>query len=90
MAPKFQVVDQTTEPEQENTAEKVGIRMLLLGLTALSQRAIEAVASLFTLVTVGSAFWLWYQTPHPDVYQIISLTIYGLFVLSANWIVKKV
>lgn len=65
-----------------------GTRVLLLALKALSQRAIAALADLFMLATVGSAFVLWYLTPRPDIYQIVSLSIYSAFILAANWIVR--
>lgn len=69
--------------------EKFAIDALTLGLTTLSKRMIVALADLFMLATVGSAFWLWWMTPDPNPYQITSLTIYGVFVLTANWIVRR-
>ena len=87
--PKFQVLEQTTEEQTPSQAEQAGLQMFMLGLKALSARALAAIADLFMLATVGSAFWLWYLTPKPDVYQIVSLTIYGIFVLAANWIVRR-
>lgn len=87
--PKFQIVEQTTEDEGSESASTVAAHALMLGLRALSQRAVAAIADLFMLATVGSAFWLWWLTPKPDVYQIVSLTIYALFVLAANYIVRR-
>ncbi len=84
---KFQIVEQATE--DGDPAEKAGLQMLMLGLRALSTRALAAIADLFMLATVGSAFWLWYLTPKPDVFQIVSLSIYALFVLAANYIVRR-
>lgn len=86
--PKFQVVEQTPD-EATDTAGTIAAHALMLGLKALSQRAIAAIADLFMLATVGSAFVLWWMTPKPDVYQITSLSIYGLFVLCANYIVRR-
>lgn len=85
---RFQVVEQTTEESTESAVDKAGMQMFMLGLKALSARALAAIADLFMLATVGSAFWLWLQNPKPDVYQIVSLTLYGIFVLAANWIVR--
>ena len=48
----------------------------------------KPAAALFAVPAVGSAFLLWYLTPKPDVYQIVSLTIYALFVLAAAWLVR--
>ena len=79
------VAELPDEPEKPDA----GTRMLVLGLKALSQRAIGAIADLFMLATVGSAFVLWFLTPKPDTYQIVSLSLYGLLILAANWIVRS-
>lgn len=85
-SPKFELV----EDEPEQTPDKAAaIGALLLGLKVLSQRTLAAIADLFTLLTLGSAFWLWNAIRDPDVYQIVSLTIYGIFILTANWIVRR-
>jgi hypothetical protein len=83
---KLEVVPETDEPSQPS--HDAGFEMLRMGLSALSKRTIAALPSLFALPAVGSAFWLWYLTPKPDVFQIVSLTIYALFVLSACWLVR--
>jgi len=63
--------------------------MLGMALAALSQRALIALSACFTLLTVGSAFWLWMSIRDPNPQQIISLTIYAGFVLAANLIVRR-
>jgi hypothetical protein len=84
--PGFEIVGGTeTEPQ----ASGVHIAMLTLALKALSQRALVAIADLFTLLTVGSAFWLWASIPAPNDRQIIALSIYACFVLAANYIVRR-
>jgi hypothetical protein len=89
--PGFEVVGGTeVEPPKSAPVDQgVAIAMLTIGLKALSQRALIAATDLFTLITVGSAFWLWYLTPDPNDKQIISLSIYALFVLAANYIVRR-
>ena len=83
--PGFEIVGGTkTEPQ----ASGVQIAMLTLALKALSQRALVAATDLFSLLTIGSCFWLWYLTPKPDVLQIVSLSLYGLLILAINWIVR--
>lgn len=67
----------------------VSVQMLSMALSALGQRAVVALAAAFSLLTVGSAFYLWYLTPDPTDRQIVSLTIYALFVLSINVIVRR-
>lgn len=76
-------------PRRNQETDEAGISLLTLGLRTLSQRAVAAVADLFTLLTVASAWWLWLSIPHPDSYQLISLTIYALLILAANWIVRR-
>ena len=77
------------EKPKQPIVNRIAGDAIVLALTALSQRATVALASLFTLVTVGSAFWLWYVTPDPNVYQLTKLAMYGIFVLGANWIVRR-
>ena len=86
---KLEPVPETDPPEAGQVAERAGFEMLRMGLGALSKRAIASLPSLFALPAVGSAFWLWYLTPKPDVFQIVSLTIYALFVLTACYLVKS-
>lgn len=79
----------TPLPARQPIGEKLGLDALALGLSALSKRVLVAIADLFMLATVASAFWLWWMTPDPNPFQIVSLTIYGVFVLTANWIVRR-
>ena len=81
---RFQVVE--NEPSEDHSASTAA---MLLALKALSQRALVAIADLFTLLTVFSAFWLWYSIKEPSVYQLTELGMYGLFVLAANVIVRR-
>lgn len=76
-------------PENDNRAEQAAANMLMVALKALSQRAVAAVADLFMLATVASAFLLWMWTPEPTTYQLVGLGMYGIFILAANWIVRR-
>jgi len=91
--PGFEVIQggpETDVPEVRKSPDNgVAIAMVTIGLKALSQRALTAVTDLFTLITVSGAFYLWMMTPKPDVYQIVSLSIYALFTLAANYIVRQ-
>lgn len=86
--PGFEVVGgtETDAPKPDNG---VAIRMLTLALAALSQRALIAIADLFTLLTCTGAWYLWYSIPNPNDKQIIALSIYAGFTLAANWIVRR-
>jgi hypothetical protein len=82
------VPEETDPPEAGKSGSDAGMTMLMMGLGALSKRALAAMPALFAVPAVGSAFLLWFLTPKPDVYQIVSLTIYALFVLTACWLVR--
>ena len=84
--PNFEVVDDPTPETEENAA---AASLLALSLKALGQRAIVALESLFTLVTVGLVFWVWVSIPAPTTHQIVSMSIFAAFVLAANVIVRK-
>lgn len=92
---RFEVVEEDEPAPQPAVAqrtpigEKFAIDTLVLAVTALSKRAVVALSNLFTLLTVSSAFWLWYCIPDPNPNQIVSLSIYAVFVLVANYIVRR-
>lgn len=96
-ARNFEIVedepDTQPQPATSQSAPRIGEKLALdvwvMAISALSKRALVALASLFTLLTVGSAFWLWWCIPDPNTNQIIALSIYALFVLAANWIVRR-
>lgn len=69
-------------------ASSVQIAMLTLALKALSQRALTALMDLFCLITFAGAWYIWVLTPSPTVLQIVHNSIFGAFVLAANWIVR--
>lgn len=74
----------------QGTVDALATETLMLALKGLSQRAKAAAKDLFTLLSAGSAWWLWWSTPDPSNTQIVSLTLYALFVLALNVIVRKV
>ena len=89
--PGWEVIDGSPEPAPppQPAASGVHIAMLTIALKALSQRALTAATDLFTLITCVGAWWLWYSTPNPTYQQIVSLSIYALFTLAANYIVRR-
>ena len=76
-------------PERPDPVQSAAVATLLLALKTLSQKALLAFLQLFTLLTVGSAFWLWMSIPQPDVHQLISLGMYAGFVFVINLIVLR-
>lgn len=70
---------------QAQAMQNAATEMLMMGLRALSQRAVSALSNLFVLLTVASCFALWWVIlPGITVLQIIGLSIYSLFVLLVN------
>ncbi len=86
--PGFEVVG-GTEVDPPQQASNVQVAMLTIALKALSQRALVAATDLFTLITCAGAWWLWYLTPEPTTFQIVHNSIFALFVLAANYIVRR-
>ena len=85
-----EIREEQPDPALARAANAAAVSALALGLKALSQRALAATKDVFTLLSAGSAFMLWYNIPDPKPTQIIALSLYALFVLSANVIVRKV
>lgn len=87
---KFEIVSETPDEPAESRTDAMAASMLALGLKTLSQRAVAATRDVFTLLSVGTVFWLWNNTPEPTYTQIVSLTIYAVMILAANVIVRRV
>lgn len=89
---QFSVVDdeEPKAPAAPASSNDAATAMLALALRALSQRALIAVASLFTLLTCGTVFWLALAIiPHPDPMQLGALAMYCAFVIALNFLVRK-
>lgn len=91
----FEIVEDTQDidgpvPSNVTLHPKIGERFaidaLAVAIGAISKRAVVALSELFTLATVFSAFWLWWSIPDPNPHQIVALSIYAVFVLTANYI----
>lgn len=64
--------------------------LLVTSLRALSLRAVVALSNLFMAASAGSAWWLWYVTlPNPSIPQLVGLTLYGLFILALNFMMRR-
>lgn len=76
---------QAGDPSTAAAQQQVATEMLFTALRALSQRTLVALANLFTLLTVASAFYLWVVAlPNVSILQIVALSIYSIFVLLVN------
>jgi len=93
MAEQFRIVSEDDPPPTPTKADplsQIGIQTLMLGLSALSQRTLAALSRLFALITVVSAFVLWWAVmPNPTVLQLVGLGMFGVFVLAINVIVRR-
>ena len=79
---QFQI-EAIDEPDQNKS--DAASQMLFMALKALSQRALVALSACFSLITVGSAFALWWRVlPEPSVLQLVGLGLYALFLLSIH------
>lgn len=92
--PGFQVEEIPDNVVQHpSLVDRAMITGVTLGLKALSQGAAIAIANmashLFSLITVAMVFWIWSSIPDPNNYQLISLALFGLFILAANVIVRR-
>lgn len=72
---------------QAQQSQMQSAAMIAVALKALSQKALIALASLFTLLTCGSAFWLWMSIPEPTVTQLVGMGMYAVFILLTNLLV---
>jgi hypothetical protein len=81
--------EQAPPPPQARADHAAATKVLLLAIAALSKRMVVAIADLFTLLTVGSVFWLFTSIPDPNTKQLIQLGGYCLFALAINWIVRR-
>jgi hypothetical protein len=90
-AKRFELVqDDDPAPRDDPADAGRSADLLLLSLQALSKRTLIALSNLFCLLTVGSVFVLFYSiVPNPNTFQIVSATIYAVFVLAANAIVRR-
>lgn len=90
-SPLFKVIgqepDEPAPPQQNPQDQAVAIKMIQIALSAIWQQAIIAVAHLFTLLSVASAFVLWIMIPDPNTRQLIAMGMFAVFILTANLLV---
>ena len=82
---------QPTKPREEEKSEsELPLKLLLTALTALGQRFVVALSRLFSIITIGSAFWLWLIClPSPTIPQLVGLGLYAMFILAMHVVVKR-
>ena len=88
--PGFEPVPDDPPPAGKPANEQaIAISMLTLGLKALSQRFVTALADLFCLFALLLGWHLWLQVPQPDTHQLVWLGLYAAFALAACVIVRR-
>jgi len=85
-----------TEAPEASSLDKgesdLATKLLITALSALSKRAVIALASLQTLLAIGAVLFLAYNVmllPAPSMTQIVGLAIFAGFVLSALWLTRR-
>jgi hypothetical protein len=78
-----------SQPPPQAT-QQVGLQLLLLALKALSERFVVALYGIRDVVLAGSVFWLSLAIlPKPDIYQLVGLALYGLFILAIVSLLRR-
>ena len=72
-------------PSQQDHAR--AIALIQVALSTIWQQFVVATSHMFTLLSAGSVFVLFYVTADPNTHQLVMLGGYALFVLAANWLV---
>ena len=63
---------------------------LQMALRTLSQKTVVALASLFSLLLAGSAFWIFLTVlGEPTVLQLVGAGMYAVFVLSLHLVRRR-
>lgn len=84
-----------TEAPEASSVDKgesdLATKLLITALTALSKRAVIALASLQTLLAIGAVLFLAYKVllPAPNITQVMGLAVFAGFVLSALWLTRR-
>lgn len=98
MAQQFSVEEIPDDPKvvslnRDPISTTAMVSGIMIGLKALSQGAAIALGNIashvFALITVAMVFWVWASMPNPNQLQIVSLSLFGLFILAANVIVRR-
>ena len=86
--PESEISQAPPQPSRVSAAiDGTAIRMMQMAMWELSKRAVVALASLFTLLTVGSAFYIWLLIINePTQLQIVAASIFSTFVLLVNYL----
>jgi hypothetical protein len=81
--PGFDVEDNVVQ--MQPIAPSIAAEALTIALRALSQRALIALASLFSILAAASVFALyWKVLPNPSNESLIGLGLYSVFIIGLH------
>jgi len=81
----FVPVEQVEEKVVDHPSKREASAAMQMLLAALSQKVGAFAHAVFTLLTVGSCWWLFMQAPpDPSVKQLVGLGMYGSFILALH------
>lgn len=90
---RFVPVEVENEDIQEETqSEDTGaaMKIMMLALKSLSQKALVALSSLFSAAAVASAWALWYGVlREPTVLQLVGCGMYACFILAVEIVRRR-
>lgn len=83
--PFTQVAEVPEDRVVDHPAKREASAAMQMLLAVLSQKVGAFAHAIFTLLTVGSCWWLFMQAPaDPSVKQLIGLGMYGSFILALH------
>lgn len=81
----FTEVAQVDDKVVDHPAKREASAAMQMLLAALSQKIGAFAYALFTLLTVGSCWWLFMKVlDQPTVLQLVGLAMYGTFILTLH------
>ncbi len=83
--PGFEVEDNVQPLRATQAAPAWTAQALTIALTALGQRSLIALASLFSILLAASVFALyWKVLPNPSIESLVGLGLYSIFIIGLH------
>lgn len=86
----LEIPDVSEQSASEKAAASFAANAITLGLKVLSQRAVAALVNLYSILILGSAWYLFLVTlPNPTTPQLVGLGLYGSLVIAVHLIMNR-